>query len=694
MRKAAVAQSHYSPEALRARVGQLLAELNPEQKRAATTINGPLMVLAGAGTGKTKVITARIACMIAQGISPECVVAVSFTNKAAREMGERLAGIVGKKEASKATLSTFHSFALQLLRTHPREAGLQKKFTIADEGESKALLRETLKEQNLEELMSLQIAGEKMSELKDKLFLEADFEKSSHIFNKTLLKNLFLAYNRRLRLFNMVDFDDIVYLATLLLRDNTAVRTKIQDTYKYLLVDEYQDTSTGQFEFVRLMAGAAQNICVVGDDDQSIYSWRGARPEVLFDFLKIFPTAEKVTLEQNYRCSPNILAAANAVIAENKTRLGKTLWSKQANVFPIRIHAAENERDEALFVADRIEEAVRERNFTHDHIAILVRSNSQTPHLEQVFVERKIPYVINGGSKFFDRKEVRDLFSYLKFANNPCDLNSLLRVVNLPTRGIGIAALEKIKERFLKNVEHNPSATAEQALADLAPHHAGIGEFYTLWSQARLQFENINSRQGILDALRYCFEHVGLRKDITQTSPSMQVANLRTELVARVMGVIEKLELPHENVSAVVDALHLDQTSFESTKDSSGHVQIMTIHASKGLEFPMVFLVGLEDNILPHQRSVDAPHGEEEERRLFYVALTRAKQKLIISHCGFRKKGAQRRTGANSGTENEPQPSRFLAAIPTHLVELSETDPATEEAKRMDAAKKLFEMFR
>ncbi|WP_186646594.1 ATP-dependent helicase [Fluviispira vulneris] len=667
----------------------ILNQLNNEQKEAVISSKGALLVLAGAGTGKTKVITSRIAWMIHSGIRPESIVAVSFTNKAAKEMQERLATIVSEKLAKKVELSTFHSFALKLLRNNHAEFGLQKNFSISDESESKNLLRESIREFHLEDILSLQDAAQKISHFKDCLYTDEDFQLKKNIFDSKILKQLFNSYNRRLRLYNLVDFDDIVYLAVIGFKKNPQLLERIQNNISFFMVDEYQDTSHAQFEFICMLSSKSRNVCVVGDDDQSIYSWRGAKPSVISDFLLAFPEAKKVTLEQNYRCSPNILNAANSVIRENTERLGKELWSQQENKYSIIIQECENERDEALFVAENILKLRSScQNFNLDQIAILVRSNSQSLPLEQVFTEKKIPYHIHGGTQFFDRKEVRDLFSYLKLAHNSSDLNSLFRILNLPSRGVGIATLEKIKEIYLQSQKTKSNVSFLDALKQFSNTHKGVLEFVHLWDNfgAKLKYS-----EGIVDissSLRQCYENIGLKKDILVSSANMQIAQFRMDIVERVLKVIEKLELEKENIQSVIDALHLDEAKFESANDTSGKVQIMTIHSSKGLEFPNVFLIGVEEGILPHERSIAVKNGEQEERRLFYVAITRAKYRLYISHCGFRKKGR------SCNAEREPKPSRFLSAIPTDLVEFCRTDPQSEEAKRMEAARKLFELFR
>lgn len=669
-------------------MNDVLKSLNPEQRAAVETLHGPLLVLAGAGTGKTKVITARIAHLIGSGVRPEQIVAVSFTNKAAKEMGERLAHLVGTKTQKRCILSTFHSFCLRMLREFPEQAGLKRGFTIADEGTSRDLLRESLAEQKLQDIFSLAKASEMVGSCKDELMTSEDFSKAKHILNRLLVKKLFEDYERRLRLYNLVDFNDIVYRAVLMLRQNADIRALLCDRYCHLLVDEFQDTSNAQFELIRLLGEKNRNVCVVGDDDQSIYAWRGAKPKVLFDFLEVFPETKRVTLEQNYRCSSQILAVANSVIATNATRLGKTLWSRKDESVPVRLHTAENERDEALFVADQIQRLRREEKLNWSSFTILVRSNSQTDIIEQVFIERKIPYHVHGGSEFFDKKEVRDLLSYLKFSNNPFDLNSLFRVINVPARGIGLKTLENLRDGFEKAHAQDSKINFLQYLQSVTADYPAVESFLGQFLPIYNKFHAANNQTDVANCLRDCFENLGLKKDVLTSSKSMQIANWRISLIDKLMTVIEKVQLDAFSLAEMVDALHLDDSKFSGGKEVGDRVQMMTIHASKGLEFPCVFLVGVEEKRLPHERSIETEAGVEEERRLFYVALTRAQKYLFLSHCGFRARGNRSARGADI------EPSRFLSEVPPASLVVTETDPATEEAQRLEAAQRLFELFR
>ncbi len=664
----------------------LVAELNPQQAEAVRTIEGALLVLAGAGTGKTKVITTRIAWMLKSGIAPSSIVAVSFTNKAAREMRERLADYVGSELSTQVELSTFHSFALKLLRENAHAFGLPRKFSVADENQSQSLLRETLKELNLQDLVSMQVAESKIGFFKDQLYTPEELGKRDRMFDAAIMRNLFEGYNRRLRLYSLVDFDDLVYLTVLGLRNNPAVLEKVRQRYRYLMVDEYQDTNNAQFEFIKLLGSQRDNVCVVGDDDQSIYSWRGAKGDVLFLFLETFRNAKRISLEQNYRCTQRILDAANSVISENTKRLPKKLWSEKSNAFPIRVHAAENERDEAMHVADTILELCGTHPGLQRHdIAILIRASEQAVALEQVFAERGLAYHVHGGTRFLDRHEVRLLFGYLRLANNPNDLGALFSVINVPARGIGMAAMEKIKEAYVA-AKDKPVL---EVLKSIAHEHKGYSDFCTRWESVGPKIVNAKNLREVANGLEECIQNMGLRDEIFKHAKDMQEARGKMDMLERVLDVITALELREFSLDAIADALHLnDVVPREKTKDTTGKVQIMTIHAAKGLEFFAVFVIGAEEGIIPHERSIEQSGGVEEERRLFYVAVTRAKQRLFLSHCTFRSRGR------GPSRDRERSVSRFLSAIPQSLLQSTETDEGSVEARKMASAKRLFELFR
>jgi superfamily I DNA/RNA helicase len=667
-------------------LAKIVDGLNSEQKRACLHKDGPLLVLAGAGTGKTKVIVSRIAALISQGIEPSSIVALSFTNKAAREMGERLQHFVGKKLSGKVLLSTFHSFALNLLRRYAHEAGLADGFGIASESVASNLIKETLVELKLADLVPLQDATQRISLAKDGMETVQNLKNTQAAFQRAFLAPLFDGYNRRLRLHNLIDFDDIVYLVNLVLKTKPQILQELQNEFLYFLVDEYQDTSSGQLAFINALGGRLRNVCVVGDDDQSIYSWRGARSDAMLQFLNHFKESVRVSLEQNYRCPNVVLKAANSVIANNTSRLPKNLWSQKENFDRVRIHAAENERDEAEFVLGEMERIRSASAGTSwDQFAILVRSNGQTDVIEKYLLEKNVPTHVSGGKDFMDRKEVLDLFSYLKFAANPRDLSSALRIVNVPPRRVGVVTMEKWEGFYRANVEQGIEEPLTKALEKLANEHEGLREFAKKWDHCAQQLPLLaeQTAPALASWLKSTAQHMGLFEEFVRTSPNPRSAQFRSELVEKTLKWIGGLQQPLASVHELVSLLHLDTDSFSVPEKSEGKVQIMTIHASKGLEFPNVFVVGAEEGLLPHEKCALT----EEERRLFYVAMTRCKERLFLSRCAHRSKG-------RTAEDREPKPSRFLSEIPPHLVSNSEVDPAAKEAKRMHAAQRLFDMFR
>ena len=667
----------------------LTHDLNPEQRRAALHWNGPLLVLAGAGTGKTKVIISRIASMIQSGIDPRKIVALSFTNKAAREMEERLQSYVGKKSASHVTLSTFHSFCLTLLRRFPKEAGLGKHFGIASESVAQNLLKESLQESKLVELMSLADAAQKISMAKDSLVSVEDLKRSQKAFDRAFLAPLLDGYQRRLRLYDLVDFDDIVYLVTRMLRSNREVLDLVQEDYSHFLIDEYQDTSSGQLEFIAALGSKTRNVCVVGDDDQSIYSWRGARPDAMLQFLERYPETVKVALEQNYRCPSLVLDAANAVIEKNSKRLGKKLWSNKKTTHQIRLHVSETERDQAEFVLDQVRRLLSIGAKASD-IAILVRSNAQSTALEQIFHETSVPYHVNGGKDFLDRKEVADLLCYLKLGIHTQDLISLLRIVNIPARKVGVVSLEKIRSLFEQGKSESQGFPLDWALDRMALEHKGVQEFWKQWQTARqgiAQGPGPVSARKVADWLKISAQSMGLLDEQRLNSSHIRQSQVKLEVIDKTIEWVGRFDKPLLNLQGLVDGLHLDDGHMGATEKPEGKLQIMSIHASKGLEFPHVFVLGLEEGQLPHDRSLSEDPLAEEERRLFYVALTRAKESLFLGRCLHRSRG-------RSAEQREPAPSRFLDEIPGELLSLSQADPEAREAKRMEAAERLFDMFR
>jgi DNA helicase II / ATP-dependent DNA helicase PcrA len=633
---------------------ELLRGLNAEQKRAVTTTEGPLLVLAGAGSGKTRVITVRIAWLLAHKVLPENVLAMTFTNKAASEMRERIGALVGKQRAKELTVGTFHAFCVRVLRAHGAAIGLARNFTICDSSDQLAALKGALRELRIgEAAIQPGLLQAKISLAKNRLQTPATLLAAAGDDQDELVARAWAKYDEHLARARTLDYDDLLLRALELLAPGSPVRAELARRYRYVLVDEYQDTNGPQYEIVRAIAGEHRNLCVVGDDDQSIYGWRGADVSKILGFEKDFAKAAVVRLETNYRSTEEILAAANAVIAHNPSRHGKTLRSALGKGDPVRILRAEDETGEADWVALDVQELVRKREAKLADCAVLFRSNTQPRVFEAQFRARAIPYVLIGGMSFFDRKEVRDVLAYLRLAANPHDEVSFLRVVNCPPRGIGKAtidrALEFATEQGIGVVEAFGRAREVEGLAPAAV-------------EAVLSFTGKMTRLGAADPgrrlvgwIRELLLAVDYRSEVDRAYADPK------QREDRWMGVLEVVNFAENHVRKEKDpglASFLEALTLSSEGDrfeddgAKGRdvVTLMTLHAAKGLEFPRVYLVGVEEGILPHARSV-VEDTIEEERRLMYVGITRAQRQLAITMTKSR---------AKYGTRVESMPSRFL----------------------------------
>ncbi len=660
----------------------LLQALNPEQRLAVTTIEGPLLVLAGAGSGKTRVITVRIAWMLSRGIAPGNVLAMTFTNKAAREMRERVGKLVGAERAELLTVGTFHAFCARLLRERHAEAGLPAGFTICDASDQQAALRGALRELRVPETSIAPAAlHARISLLKNRGVTSEAFLAQAKDDQDELVGRAWARYDEHLARSRTVDFDDLLVRVVRLLQGNAAARQALEERYRYVLVDEYQDTNGPQYEIVRAIAGGHRNLCVVGDDDQSIYGWRGADVAKILGFERDFQGAKTVRLETNYRSTPEILAAANRVIEHNPGRLGKTLRSALRPGDPIVTLRMEDEVAEADHVAREIADLVRTRQMRWSDFAVLFRTQTQPRPFEQQFRARAVPYVLTGGMSFFDRKEVRDVLSYLRLAANPLDEVSLLRVVNCPPRGVGKATIERtvafatahgisVCEAFgrAREIEGVPEASA-YAVQSLLDRLAAFGA---------------ESPRGNLVAwTRRLVEALDYRSEVDRCYPDPKTREDRWASVTEVFDMAENFvrRSAKPSLGGFLEALTLsaEDNREDERKEKRDAVSLMTIHAAKGLEFARVYVVGVEEGILPHVRSV-AEDGVGEERRLMYVAITRAQQHLTISCTKTRSK---------YGTRVESTPSRFLYEV------LGEKPPKgwqacderTADEKRADAAR-------
>ncbi|SMP14981.1 DNA helicase-2 / ATP-dependent DNA helicase PcrA [Desulfurobacterium pacificum] len=628
---------------------ELIRELNQQQREAVLYFDSPLLILAGAGSGKTRVITYKIAYMIEElGFEPERILAVTFTNKAANEMKERLEGLL-KREVP-VWVMTFHSFCVRLLRAHSVRLGYKPNFVIFDSDDKKRLIKEIIKDLNLDpDLYSPSTIASVISNVKNGTY-SLD---SMNLYYENI-GQIFELYNKRLKESNALDFDDLLICGRDLLAQEDLKR-RYSDYFRYVLIDEYQDTNRIQYEIALSLTKEKGNICVVGDEDQCIYTWRGANIENILSFERDFPNAKVIKLEKNYRCSGTILKAANAVIANNRKRKGKTLFTENPDGEPIRLFAAESDVEESQFISSTIKQFLK-KGVKPSDIAVFYRTNAQSRILEDALRKEGIAYQIVGGVKFYERKEIKDVIAYLRVALFDSDVVSLLRILNVPKRGLGDAAEKKLKEilkvekgnlkALEKLAESVSSARQRKAVEDLIEIIRAIREkIPTLPPYDLIKF--ITTVSGYKEYLQkeYREDWESRYENIEELGNTIQDFAEREKL--------EGEELYVEFLSTIT--LSSDQDEMEEGEK----VTLMTVHASKGLEFPVVFIAGLEEGIFPHVRSLDSADGVEEERRLFYVAVTRAKKLLSLSYAKRRR---------FFGTYKSSQKSRFLDEIPSHLI--------------------------
>lgn len=628
--------------------------LNPQQNEAVQHQQGPLLILAGAGTGKTRVLTHRIAYLVNEcGLSAGRILAVTFTNKAAGEMKKRLEKLVGPK-ARELWIGTFHSVCVKILRKHALESGLSPQFVIYDQSDQQSVMKQVLKELNLDEkkLPPGHLVS-KISRLKDQLTTVADLQaRAEDPFTKTLAK-VYTLYEKILAANHAVDFGDLIAKTVFLLEGKPPLLKGYQGLWQQILIDEYQDTNHAQYRLVSLLAAGHKNICVVGDPDQSIYRWRGADIHNILSFEKDYPETKVIRLEQNYRSVQNVLKAASAVITNNELRKEKGLWSQREAGDNILLAALNSEKEEAKFVVDQLRNLHCGPKIPYTEMAIFYRTNAQSRALEETLRMAGVPYVIYGGLSFYERAEVKDALAYLRIFHEPQDSVSFKRVINVPTRGIGKTTIDKIEELALAgNISFYEAAQRTDA-------HPKLKTFLD-W------FENLRARKmglSLLELLQQILETSGYIENLSRQASSEaqeRMANLN-EMIASIAEFEESrgpspkgdgpLQEYLEQIALITD---LDQ------KSEGGVLPLMTLHLAKGLEFRAVAIVGLEEGLLPHARSQDELEELEEERRLFYVGMTRAKERLILTHAWRRYL---------NGQEQYSLPSRFLEEIPQELIE-------------------------
>ena len=692
-------------------LSDLKNELNPEQYEAVMTINGAILIIAGAGSGKTRVITFRIAHMLDAGVPQSAILALTFTNKAAREMSERIKDLTGKK-LPLLTISTFHAFGVRILRQEISALGYRENFSIYDETDRNALIKETGRELAYSpDALDVYQVGILISDIKT--------GRKQWTIENEMYKELYEGYQEGLKLYNAVDFDDLITLPIKLFREHPEILAKYKERYKYIMVDEFQDTSHQQYEFMRLLAD--NNIAVVGDDDQSIYSWRGADYQNIINFEKDFKDVKEIRLEQNYRSTGTILAAANGVIKHNTNRKDKELWSGKGEGKPIEIYMPENETAEAAFITETIQGICVSEKRKYDDFCVLMRANTQSRAIEEAFLAENIPYTMSGGTSFFQRKEIKDIISYLRVISNHDDDVNLLRIINTPRRGLGRATIEKLNE-IAKNLSCS-LWEAINALLEVGDNEADLfmsrpsafaesGEAVT--ERSRSDFDDESFSEGTKQNLKAFVDIIegnksmlgghGLAKKVRTMVENIRYfdyligENPKSEKAARfkmlniesLIGSIERWENNPESGEPTLYN-YLNRITLLSRDDldddeNLGKVNLMTIHASKGLEFPVVFIAGAEEGLIPHGRAVDegGDAAVEEERRLFYVAITRARDKLLISACRSRRR-------QNSTVES--QPSRFLDEIPPHLVEYHEPQKEVSADMAIDLLQQMKKKF-
>ena len=652
-------------------------DLNPRQREAVTWLDGPLLVLAGAGSGKTRVITRKIAWLVKEtGISPRHITAVTFTNKAAREMKARVGELLSGRHSRGLSVSTFHTLGLNILKQECRAAGLRPGFTIFDSLDSEHLLKELLLKEEPDrqaiDRARWQISTWKNDLLSPQQALEqaADAAGQRHAL-------LYEAYQRSLEAYNAVDFDDLIRLPAALFREHGEILERWQNRIHYLLVDEYQDTNSAQYELVKLLAGIRQALTVVGDDDQSIYAWRGARPENLARLKQDFPRLKVVKLEQNYRSTGHILGAANALIAHNPHVFEKRLWSELGPGDPIRVLQCRDEEQEA----ERVVSEIIHQRFMHKRaygdFAILYRGNHQSRIFEKLLRLHNVPYFISGGTSFFSRTEVKDVMAYLRLLANPHDDAAFLRVVNTPRRQIGPGTLEKLSawasERKLPLLEAVEELGLQQALS---PRSLDRLRRFSRWVW---QLSRMAHEEEPVATVRQLLRDIDYEAWLFQTSANDKAAQRRLENVEELVAWLEKLqadEMKGETLAEMVSHLALmDILERQEEESADDRVSLMTLHAAKGLEFPVVFLVGMEEELLPHRTSIEEENIEE-ERRLAYVGITRARRLLHLTCARRRRRG---------GETVACEPSRFLAELPAQMLEWegrdAEQDPEKKKAR-------------
>ncbi len=643
----------------------LIDSLNPVQAEAVLRTDGPVLIVAGAGSGKTRALTHRIAHLIREkGVSPYAILAITFTNKAAREMADRVEGLLGGRIAKGMWILTFHSACARILRREHTHLGLPSSFTIYDESDSERLIASCLKDLNLDaKRYPPRAMGSAIGKAKDQVLGPAEYANAVANFYEKTVSEVYTLYEQRKRAAGALDFDDLIAETVRLFREHPEVLGHYQERFRYILIDEYQDTNRAQYELANLLAAKYRNICVVGDADQGVYSWRGATIQNLLDFERDYPDAAVFLMEQNYRSTRNILAVANALIEHNVQRKPKSLWTEtESGELAVRFRA-DNEHEEALFVAEEVHRLVDEGTYRYSDVAIFYRTNAQSRVLEDIFMRGGLPYRVVGGVRFYQRKEVKDVLAYLRLLLNPQDVISARRVVNSPKRGVGdatVAALESFASS--QGVPFLEACRRVDEIGVLGARAKGA-VFGFMSVMDRLQ-EALDSGAGSARMVEAAATESGYLLEL-ETERTVE-AEGRIENIRELQGVAAEAEArdPDAGLAGFLEDVSLVGEQDEYDEDA-GTVTLMTLHVAKGLEFPVVFVIGMEDGVFPHYRSMGDAAQLEEERRLAYVGITRARERLYLCHAWSR---------TLFGTTSYNPPSRFLSEIPNDLLLSLEED--------------------
>ncbi len=637
-------------------MNDLLKELNNKQYEAVTNTEGPCLVIAGAGSGKTKVLTHKVAYLISQGVKPWEILAITFTNKAANEMKSRVQKLVGE-QAADIWMGTFHSICVKILRKQIDRIGFDTSFVIFDTTDQKSLVKKIIKQQNLDDkIYSDKSIMYEISNAKNDMLEPGDYAaKVKGDFRKEKIAEIYEIYQRMLHENNAIDFDDIINFTIKILLNNPDLLEYYTSKFKYILVDEYQDTNKAQFMLVSILASKYGNITVVGDNDQGIYSFRGADITNILNFERDFPGTKIIKLEQNYRCTQNILNIANEVIRNNETKYEKKLWTDNEQGNKPEVHRADNEYDEASFIVSKINKLKMEEYYKYSDFAVLYRMNSQSRSIEDIFRRENIPYKIVGGLKFYERKEIKDIIAYLRLINNTADNLSLIRIINEPKRGIGKTSLDNVEVISVDNSIPMYEIIKDADKFGLTRVYSNTREFINCIEELRQKKDELKISELITETLNKTGYIRSLELENTLESES-RIENLNEFLTVAIEFEEQDAE---PGLSEFLEGITLS-SDLDNLEDEDNSVTLMTLHSAKGLEFPVVFLVGLEEGIFPGYKSIGEPSELEEERRLCYVGITRAKENLFLT-C------SRQRTIFGSTSCN--QVSRFVKEIPSNMLD-------------------------